>query len=51
MNKKFFKLCYCKIWYNFFFGVYNVNNVIFIYCYVIRNVIMIEKIIIKNKIV
>lgn len=51
MNKK--KLNYVIVKYGiiFFFGVYNVNNVIFIYCYVIRNVIMIEKIIIKNKIV
>lgn len=49
MNKKKFKLCHCKIWHNFFFGVHNVNNAIFTYCHVIRNIIMTEKITIKNK--
>lgn len=31
MNKKKLKLCHCKIWHNFFFGVHNVNNAIFTY--------------------
>lgn len=48
-EQKKIKLCHCKIWHDFFFGVHNVNNAIFTYCHVIRNVIMTEKTTIKNK--